>query len=53
MHTGQPDLENPSLIFPGDYMLCQEEKANIIPTSHSEILYRNNACELFNVDTTL
>lgn len=42
MHTGQPDLEKPSLIFPGDYMLCQNDKANIIPASHLKILYGSN-----------
>lgn len=42
MHTDQPDLEKPSLIFPGDYMLCQDDKANIIPSSHLKILNGSN-----------
>lgn len=33
MHTGQPDLDNPSLIFVGDLMLCQDDNVNIIPSN--------------------
>lgn len=43
MHTDQPDLEKPSLIFPGDYTLCQDDKANIIPVSHLKLLYGSNS----------